>query len=676
MPGSRRRAGADHSHGAGRPGRFWLRQFALCLPPLCLLAFLVLLSSVSASADEPSGQTQGLPTSEDFASAIESGVPASIAPVLTNLEAAEGIPHRDLARDEAVELLQGVFEPELQGPAGIFDELEVDKFLAPNVAVISGDEGATREAKDPEPDSAAVMPEGEPEPSETSPVDSEPWREKGESDRQASAPEEEHEDKARSAGEGPGQLNDALLLESSVPLRAEASSGQQEAVDLSLEHTEGELQPVNPIVEVGVPRELGEGINLPGSGVRIDLTGAPEGRTPSVVDASVAAYPNVARDTDLAVAPTPTGVETLTQFRSADSPRSQTFELQLPAGATLEATEEGGAAVVDGQETLVGVSPPTAVDASGAEVPVSLGVVGNSLTLTVSPEESTRFPLLVDPLYQAYEWATSKYWQDGICNNSFEAQISNPCNTHEEWSSETYTHTWPPTISGENQFWGWSSQVPQGTPGLFIRSSGTVTNGDRGTWNYTVPRFFTDQNNYGVRPTSFIVHATLSKLLWQAFSSHLSPYLFAGIWDTAQQNWVSYYTHEGMTEHGLNDMSWQYQFPNSNGDTNAKVAAVGVNATETQPDSNADVYVGYASIELGDKDSPGIGESRDRQAGSTKRRCPFRSVPAILAWVSPRLPRAPKGRLSSLGKRHTVVRGLVTRHALALGNRPTPPTRR
>src|SRR5262249_51811126 len=121
------------------------------------------------------------------------------------------------------------------------------------------------------------------------------------------------------------QYEGPTLLESTVPLRVEDASGKTEAVNLELEHAEGELQPANPLVEVGLPQNLGEGIAISDSGVTIELQGAPVERTPSTVEDSVALYPEVASDSSLAVAPTPSGVETLSLLQSPDAPTSETF---------------------------------------------------------------------------------------------------------------------------------------------------------------------------------------------------------------------------------------------------------------------------------------------------------------------------------------------------------------
>jgi hypothetical protein len=326
-----------------------------------------------------------------------------------------------------------------------------------------------------------------------------------------------------------------------------------------------------------------------------------------VISESVGFLPNVATDTDLAIAPTPTGVETLTQLRSASSPHSQTFDLDLPAGATLEATEDGGAVVMDGENVLVSVSSPSAIDATGAKVPISLEVAGHSLTLTVAPDESANLPILVDPLFQTYEWAKSSPLQSGICNSSFTIEGSSYCNEHEEWSYEHTEKQSPPHMRIENRDYASGSPVPYGTPGIFIGTKENLTTGDKASVNYTVPRYFTDQKAFGVRPTSFISQMTLSNLDWNAWSSHLSPYIVAGIWDPINKTSVSYYSHEGLEGHGLTDMSWQYKFPNPNPNTKAKVGYVSVQGTETQPNQNTELYVGSASIQLGDIDIPEFG---------------------------------------------------------------------
>jgi sugar lactone lactonase YvrE len=558
---------------------------------------LLCLITGSALADDSPAQDFGLPTSEQFIDAIESEGQHSPESLVTDPSAAEGLPRQDLGREEALDLLQGVFEAHLQAPAGIFDDLEVEKFLSPNVAVIAGSEPATYVSDAPQAEAQDAADAGESEPSASMAM-------KEELREQSSSAGEEPE-VSNSGPERSGRIAHATLLQSSIPLATETSSGEPEAVDLGLENAEGELQPENPLVEVGIPQQLGEGIELPEAGVTIKIAGAPADRSSSIVDGSVAFMPNVAPDTDLVIAPTPTGVETFTQLRSADSPRSQTYVLELPSGAALRATEAGGAVVVQEEKTLVGISPPTAIDATGADVPVSLDVSGNAFTLTVAPDDSAVLPILVDPLIQTYEWASSTPLQNGICSNSSKYEgPSFSCINREEWGYE-----WSKGTTGiqlqDVEFA--SDAVPSRTPGLVLNSSETLTAGDRGSMIYTVPRYFTDQTKYGARPTSFISHMTLWNLDWAAHSSSLSPYLFAGIWDPFKPGWVSYFSHEGLSGHGIHDMSWMYQFSNGQPNTNAKVGYVSIQATSTGPGQNTHAYVGSASMQLSDNGVPGFG---------------------------------------------------------------------
>src|SRR5262249_24567293 len=61
----------------------------------------------------------------------------------TNLQAAEELPHEDLGREDALELITSVFSSQLQEPVGIFDELAIQGFRADNVAVIVNPDSET-----------------------------------------------------------------------------------------------------------------------------------------------------------------------------------------------------------------------------------------------------------------------------------------------------------------------------------------------------------------------------------------------------------------------------------------------------------------------------------------------------------------------------------------------------
>jgi len=531
---------------------------------LTLLVLALLLLAVvtvgSALADEPPaapGDAIGLQESVEEIKAAsaeeENGEAQGIIRDLTDSSAAEGVPLEGLGRNEAGELLEGVFGQQVETAAGVFDDLHVEKFLADNVAVIP----------------AGQQPIG--------------------------TVEEER---------GGGQYQGATLLNSTIPLRIEGRSGQYEALNLELNNFHGELEPSNPLVDVGIPNELGEGISLGDGGIQIMLSGAPGDRAPS--DASdVAFYPNVAPDSDLAVAPTATGVETFSQLRSPDAPRSLTFHLSLPAGATLSSAPDGGAEVKDGEDLLVGIPAPIANDATGAEVPVSLDVAGDAITLTVHPDQSATYPILADPLFQSYEWL-AKETSGGIDSDKEAFWESAP---HEEWSPEVVRSAGSGSMGLWHQFMGAGPPIQPAikhlSPGLYVwgfEGRQPAKTGDHSSWVYTVPRYYTDQQKYGVAPSSFITHMTLTNLFFQGFSGYYSPAMVAGLWDS-NNGWVSVVSHEGLEEHWLNNLTYPYEFNNGTGNVNVKKGSVGEWALENIPKGEAQLFVGAASVEIGEPES-------------------------------------------------------------------------
>lgn len=503
-----------------------------------LVAQALIFGVAIAPADEPSE-----PFYEVAPSAAEEGATTEeeIASQLTDQQAATQLPHQNLDRGEALQLLKSVFETQLETPAGPFNDLQVEKFLSDNVAVVS---------------SATEV--SQPGVEITGAKEDDPYT-------------------------GP------VLVESSVPMRTEDEEGKEEAVDLGLEHDEGELQSENPLVEIGIPQEIGKGVELGDSEVQLELPSAPEQVAPSVVDESVAFYPNVATDTDLAIAPTPEGVETMTQIRSAAAPLSQTFHLDLPAGAELQSTSIGGAEVKSGDATLVNISPAGAIDASGKAIPTEMKVSGNALTLSVSPEEGTSYPILLDPVYNpGYSFPEGK-----------------------DSAAGTIGKDW---ISGKNT----NALVPQavgfGKAGLEVAAftGSTLASNDQANWFYHVPRLATDITNKVGPPTSWIASMTIRNLLMSTAGGsstpdkNYSPYLVSGIWDETALAFQAAYMHGG-SEPDLSDPGITYNFY-TGVDPNAK-AALGVALLSNgshQMISNREVYAGLVILSIADEDLPEI----------------------------------------------------------------------
>jgi NHL repeat len=507
-----------------------------------LLAFLAIFVAVGASgalADE-TGEAPGPPTPVEMQEGL-SGQGAAIHEIaLTDPRAAEELPREDLTRAQALNLLEEVFDPLLQTPAGIFDDLEVQQFLSNNAAIISSGSA-------PEPTSDTI----------------------------GAPPEESYE--------GP------VLLESTAPLRTESESGQAEAVDLGLEYSDGTLQPSNPLTEVEIPQQLGEGVELPQAGVRVELQDAPVERRPSTIDQSVAAYPEVAEDTSLAIAATPGGFETLTLLQSPDAPTSQTFVLDLPQGATLRATNDGGAEVLRDDHPLLGISPPTALDAVEESVPVTMTVSGKTLTLEVAPEAETTWPVLVDPLYETYNW-----W-NGITGLG-------------GWKGHT---TLSPAYYVENKAtctsyaspYSCQSGVTANAPGLYIAElpAPAPVNASAG-WTFRVPRWDEEWQNNNRPPDSFISNLTFEHVgFWHRTDAAPQPSLWTGIWNTVTPGWVAGNARSG-AEADWTDTKLVF---NAGQNTHGKEAAFHMSNLDGH-DLTAvrDAFVNTAVVTIGDTKAP------------------------------------------------------------------------
>ncbi|MDQ3642918.1 MAG: hypothetical protein M3450_15980, partial [Actinomycetota bacterium] len=197
---------------------------------------------------------------------------------------------------------------------------------------------------------------------------------------------------------------------------AKTESGASAPVDEELKADGDSYEPENPVTDVDVPKEAGEGIVVGNSGVRVSPDAS--GTNPSdavLLNDDKLFYGNTDTDTDTVVAPVTTGVELFSQFRSKESPDVQRVRFSLPLGAILRETEGGGAEVIQGTKRLLRILPPRAKDAQGEEVPVSLRVSGTALdVVAVHRSKDFAYPILVDPVIE--DWGAtlhSQSWYQG-----------------------------------------------------------------------------------------------------------------------------------------------------------------------------------------------------------------------------------------------------------------------
>lgn len=509
-----------------------------------LVGFALMLACLAAGA---SADDAASPAREPISlSTLREGVQAQDATSgLTNLQAAQQLPHSDLSRSETLTLMSSVFGPVLQSAAGPFDDLHIEKFLSDESAIIAaGDQ--------PDP-SGVIVGKG-----------------------------------AQESG-----YNGPTLIESTVPLRTSQSSGSAGVVDLGLERASDDLQSANPLVPLTIPQELGEGIELPESDIHIDLANAPDDRTPSIIEQSVAAYPNIAQDSSFVIAPTPTGFETMTLLQTSAAPVSQTFGVDLPDGAALEPTDSGGAKITQAGQAEVEIAAPSAIDAAGKEVPVTLAVSGSTMTVTASPGSSAAYPIMVDPKF------TIKYeWHD---------------------KNEGVSSDWSSVSTNAGLMVGQKALCTAGCPenvkehsglDIFAKKTAVLKAGDEGTWNFYVPRYYEDQEKYGQPPQSFITSMVLSQLVFET-KGKKNPYLpamVAGIFDPIAWKYTSNIIHGGNAGN-LTNLATTYTF-GYGGDENAK-RAVGAQLytgeAQSLPEDEREMYVGTATMELGDSGVPTFG---------------------------------------------------------------------
>jgi tripartite motif-containing protein 71 len=512
------------------------------------LVFLLLVGSVAvalglgttaASGDEGSGSGEPLaPTAAQTKEALESG---NAAPILaepeTDLQAAQRMPHRDLDRNEALELAEAVFQSELEGPGGIYDELEPEKFLSDNAAVVP----------------VSALPGGS-----------------GQSE-------------GTLASEHP---NVPVLVESVLPLRTENSSGEEEAVDLQLEHSEGELQSQNPLAEVGIPEQLGEGITMGGAEVEITVAEAPESRTATNAGGEFAFYPEVSDDSDLIVTPTPQGLETMVDLRSSDAPTETTYELALPPAAELRASDQGGAEVVEGAHATVVIPPPTAVDAAGNPVETELAVSAESITVIAKPTPSSAFPILVDPVFieEGWRWTLN---HDSI------------------WAWTPSSTSWSALTPFASEAWWPADQYP----GLDLssgRQGGWSYPGDHADWQYWVPRYLTDlQGSPKEAPSTWVYQMYVEgPQFYEWGNTENYPALVVGLVDPNkgwQGNFGVHYGGNG----DLNSWSQPYWYTNPTEQTGTKGADMDlVTYAEVRPSKLRDTYMPDAYVSVVDGDAP------------------------------------------------------------------------
>lgn len=205
-----------------------------------------------------------------------------------------------------------------------------------------------------------------------------------------------------------GGVSRNLLLESSLPLRA-PDDGAMKPLDGDLEAHGDHFAADNPLVASQIPGDLSDGAVLPADDLRFTPQQAQATEGEPVADKVF--YPNAATDTDYLIAPTATGFELYVQMRSPDSPTEFPIEVRAGGSRANVQLESGGRAIISAQgSALAVVSPPSAFDAAGQQIPTRLDLDGDSLVVRVSAAATSdaQWPILVDPIVDEYNWGANQ----------------------------------------------------------------------------------------------------------------------------------------------------------------------------------------------------------------------------------------------------------------------------
>jgi YD repeat-containing protein len=248
------------------------------------------------------------------------------------------------------------------------------------------------------------------------------------------------------------------VVESLEPMAMRAASGHLEPIDLALRDSGSYFMPTTSQVPVRISKAISNGVRASQSGVSLTPTDAKgealHGSEGSLQGASVL-YANTQTDADTLAKPTSRGFELSTILRSEASPHVLYYRLGVPSGTSLIQHQRRGPIEIVSHGALLGmVMPPTAVDATGANVPVTMGIKGDLLRLNVDDtSREVQYPLAVDPEYYTAE---DRSLTGGVFPVEEYKGGTNWVPFHSAGFSEEHTYTKSYSCGAEN--WEWCDQ--------------------------------------------------------------------------------------------------------------------------------------------------------------------------------------------------------------------------
>ncbi|MDQ6778291.1 MAG: integrin alpha, partial [Actinomycetota bacterium] len=224
-------------------------------------------------------------------------------------------------------------------------------------------------------------------------------------------------------------------------------TGTSAPVDLTLASNGGSFTTTNSPSPLTISTDPTKGLSFSRSSYSVHLQRRADGKPqdPGQLVGNTAWFGNVAQNEDLAVTPTDTGAELSLQIRGLDSPQTTNLVFDLPAGSALQMTPggSGSAEIVHGQEKIAAILAPSAVDAAGTAVPVTLSVGPDSsgdrnvLSMHVANLDQYQLPILEDPVLANYQIGTGTVTDPftgwNFYSTSPQTNCVNSCNASGAW---------------------------------------------------------------------------------------------------------------------------------------------------------------------------------------------------------------------------------------------------
>ncbi len=156
-----------------------------------------------------------------------------------------------------------------------------------------------------------------------------------------------------------------------------------------------------PEATVTIPRDANTALEIsegsPSSDITLSLPHEIDVDEGLLTQDGTVVFPDAGAGVDVTAQATDGSVRITTVIEDADAPHSFTYDLGLPAGATV-VFKHGGLQLLDSDgEWLGGVAPPWAVDANGIEQPTHYELLEGSFVQVVEPRSDAAYPIAADP---------------------------------------------------------------------------------------------------------------------------------------------------------------------------------------------------------------------------------------------------------------------------------------